>query len=264
MAQLRRRSAVLLVAAIVACSSDPDDGSASSTEGSSTADVSETSSAASSTTNDAPGSSSSSSAGSTSASSSSSTSDAQTSSSSTSGGAESTTTGGGPEIVELINDEFDGGGAVLFQGGFVQDECWASTYVPERDHYPFAIRGIGMVIGGDDMGNAEFEVSIWGVDEENRPSTQLAAGTTTFSGKDDGFDGVSLDVIGIDETVVTEGNFALAVCLVAHDGFPAIGRDAGEMFLEDRNWIFSEGMWVQSADLLLSGNWIMRATIELL
>lgn len=257
MARLWSRSAYLFTAAIVACSSDPADGSSSSGASSTTADGSDSSdSSDSSATGEASTSTSSSSSGSTSV--------PPTSSSGDSTGAGSTTTGGGSEVVELINDEFGGGGAVLFQGGFVQDECWASTYVPEREHYPFAIRGITMLIGGDNMGDAEFEVSIWDVDEDNRPSTQLAAATTVFSGVDEGFDGIALDIIGIDETVITEGNFALAVCLVAHDGFPAIGRDNGRMFLEDRNWIFSEDAWTQSSDFLLQGNWIMRATVEVL
>ena len=174
----------------------------------------------------------------------------------------SSSSGTNPGVVELANDSWVDGTSAAFQGGFVQDECWAATYVPEAEHYPFTIRGVQMIVGGEDMGDAEFEVALWEVDENNRPSTPIDSGTALLSGLDDNWDGLVVEALMIDPLVVEEGSFAWVVCLVAHDGLPAIANDT-DGAAEDRNWIYTiDGEWLQSSGLGVSGDWIMRATIE--
>jgi hypothetical protein len=176
--------------------------------------------------------------------------------------ASSSGSSGGGGVIELANDSWIDGETAAFQAGFAQGECWASTYVPEAEHYPFTIRGVQMIVGGNDMGDAEFEVALWNVDTENRPSTLVDSGTALLSGLDDNWDGLVVDALMIDPPVVEQGNFAWVVCLVAHSGLPAIANDT-DGAAADRNWIYTDaGEFVQSSGLGVSGDWIMRATIE--
>ena len=180
-----------------------------------------------------------------------------------SGDASSGSSGIGVTPIELFNDGwFDGAGAV-FMGGFVQDECWASTYVPEPEHYPFVVDAATLVVGGTNEGAEEFTVALWTVDDQNRPDAELGAGSVEFTGIDSDIDTVNLGLAGIESPVFDEGNFALVVCLAGHSGFPAIAADAdGQVDHPDRNWIrIEDGAWIQSTTPGVGGDWIMRAII---
>lgn len=186
-----------------------------------------------------------------------------TTAASTSADESGTTTGAGSTLI-LQNDGWEDGDQVAYQEGFVQGECWASVYVPPANLGPFTLDGISMLVGGDDMGEAEFSVGLWEVDDQNQPTTELDVGTTLLSGMDMGFDGTTVDALMLDAPVFEDQNFAIVVCLLAHDGFPAIGRDADGTIAEDLNWIRLEnGTWTPATDLGLTGDWIMRATVRL-
>ena len=49
----------------------------------------------------------------------------------------------------LMNDSFSDGDTATFQGGFVSPECWASVYVPGSSDYPFTMKSVDMLVGGD-------------------------------------------------------------------------------------------------------------------
>lgn len=138
----------------------------------------------------------------------------------------------------------------------MQGECWASVFAPDPTmHYPFVIDGVSMFVGGSDMGFAEFGIELWEVDADNMPTTMVGSGTSMFSGENSGFDATRFDVIGIESPVYTEGNFAVAVCLLAHDGFPAIARDSDGDIVEDRSLIrLADGTWRQSSSFGLMGD----------
>jgi hypothetical protein len=236
---MQRLAATALVSlALSACGDDGGNATTDSTAGS--------------TTTDATGTTDSTTTGTTTASSSDTT--------ASSGGSSS---GGVDGEFVLQNDGWEDPAAVAFQEGFVQDECWASVFVPDPAmHYPFVIDGVSMFVGGDDMGSAEFRIELWDVDDQNMPSTMVGQGTTMFSGENSGFDATRLEIIGIESPTYTEGNFVIAVCLLAHDGFPAIARDSDGDIMEDRNLIrLADGTWIQSSTAGLTGDWVMRATI---
>lgn len=180
--------------------------------------------------------------------------------SSTSSGTETT---GSKGTLVLQNDGWEDGAQVAYQQGFVQSECWASVYEPPPETGPFEFEGVSMLVGGDDMGEAEFSVGLWSVDGDSQPEQELASGTTLLSGLDIGFDGTTADALDITSPTFDDESFAVVVCLLAHDGFPAIGRDADGTIAETLNWIRLEnGTWARSADVGLTGDWIMRATIR--
>jgi hypothetical protein len=169
---------------------------------------------------------------------------------------------GGPGIVTLQNDSWEDGQSAAFQGGFVQDECWASVYVPDPEHYPFEVRGVQMLVGGRDMGEETFSIGVWEVDEDNMPMTEIATGEAPISGEDANWDSVIVEALMIDPPMITAGNFAFVVCHINHTGSPSIANDTDGR-TDDLNWIYLEsGTWVQSAMFDVSGDWIMRANIE--
>lgn len=142
-------------------------------------------------------------------------------------------------------------------------ECWGSTYVPEPTAYPFRVRGLQVLISGEMDGVTEaFEVGVWSVDEQLRPQTQLGTALAEFTAASDAFNSAEFDLLEIDDIIVDEGNFAISMCLSAHDGFPAIATDVDQELLTDRNWLFTGGAWTPSGDFGLTGNWIMRAIVE--
>lgn len=170
------------------------------------------------------------------------------------------TTGGGE--IWLRNDGFENGGMAAFQQGFVQGECWASVYVPDPGNYPFAVTGVEMLIGGN-TNMESFELAIYDVDASNKPTTKLDSVQIGVTGAMDALNQADFQTVMLSQPVFMSGNFAIAMCLVGHSGFPAIARDADGDITADRNWIMAENIgWVQSQLLQLSGDWIMRARIE--
>jgi hypothetical protein len=172
-------------------------------------------------------------------------------------------TGGTALPVELVNDGWTNAGAVFFQQGFVQGECWASTFAPQPEHYPFEVIAASMVVGGADSGSGDFSVAIWSVDETGQPMTELSTGAANISGDDNALDIVPLAAIGVQTEPFTDGNFALVVCFTAHSGLPAIAADGDGLTHAARNWIrLEDGSWLAAADAGVSGDWITRATIQ--
>lgn len=162
----------------------------------------------------------------------------------------------------LQNDEWVDNTATAVQGGFDAGECWASTYVPEPEHYPFRLESFQVLIAGDEEDVTQpFEVSVWTVDENLMPESQMVSVTGEFTATSRAFNLAEFDALAVPEIVIDEGNFAIAMCLAEHDGFPAIATDVDAELIDDRNWLFTGGAWGQSAGFGLTGNWIMRAVI---
>jgi hypothetical protein len=109
-----------------------------------------------------------------------------------------------------------------------------------------------------------FEVRVYSVDGNNSPDTVLAAGTVQLTGSPTEFNEFLLADVDIDPGILESGNFAVAMCLTEHDGVPAIGRDTDDTIDAGLNHIFFDGAWGPSTDFGLTGDWIQRASIELL
>lgn len=182
--------------------------------------------------------------------------------SSSSGGGSSSSSGGIPSTVILQNDAWIDNSPTAVQGGFDAGECWASTYVPEPEHYPFRLESFQVLIAGDEEDVTQpFEVSVWTVDENLMPESQMVSVTGEFTATSRAFNLAVFDALAVPEVIIDEGNFAIAMCLAEHDGFPAIATDVDSGLIEDRNWLFTGGAWGQSAGFGLTGDWIMRAVI---
>ena len=163
-----------------------------------------------------------------------------------------------PGDVTLQNDGFNHNGQVAFQGGFVQGECWASTYVPDACGYDLG--SVLVLVGGGDAGNVDFKVAVWDVDSSGKPSKELGSAPVTITGASDVLSEIPLTALALPTRDGTP--FAIAICHVSHDGPPSIGADT-DGITPARNWIYTGGQWVEASTLGVSGDWIMRAKIKL-
>ena len=121
-----------------------------------------------------------------------------------------------------------------------------------------------MIVGGDDMTSEDFYIGVWSVLPTGEPDAELASGTVNINGENAMPDVVPLDAIGATPGQITEGNFAIVVCMPNHTGFPAIARDDDGLNFADRNWIgLTDGSWISNETAGVQGDWIMRATIVL-
>lgn len=168
---------------------------------------------------------------------------------------------------ELVNDgcACDGSSeSVGFQQGFVDGECWASTFVPDPAHYPFTVTDVTMLVGPS--GTGTFDVYLYSVDASNEPDARLDGEAVQIEGSQSTLAQVDLAEAGIDVGVVTDGNLAVVVCLDGHDGSPAIARDADGVDHRDRSWIYGDigagPSWYQASMLGVNGDWIVRLGIE--
>ena len=167
----------------------------------------------------------------------------------------------------LQNDGFTGEGQVGFQGGFVDGECWGVVYVPQPGDYPFEVDYVETLVGGS-QDKALFVIEVYQLDGTDMESAQmLDSEGVALTGSQDAFNQISMaDVFPHGLESVSSGNVGIAICLSAHDGYPAIARDTDGMAQRDRNWIYASiggggYRWFESADLGLSGDWIQRLCI---
>ena len=166
----------------------------------------------------------------------------------------------------LINDDFESGDHAAMQGGFVQGECWGVVYVPSPGDYPFDMIHVDALIGGT-TAHAMFGIEFYELSGTNMNNgNRLDSSAIALSGSNNSMQRVYLDDADLEMSLPTieSGNIAVAMCLEAHDGYPAIARDVGGMQNADRNYIYLPGhnSWWQSNLFGLSGDWIQRLCIE--
>ena len=170
------------------------------------------------------------------------------------------------EWVYIQNDGFVDGANVGAQGGFVLDECWASTYQAPDNLYPFEVAGMQVLIAGLNV-EATFSVRVWEVDGTGKPT--VGVGTLLegqFMGSDTALNEADFAVLGeMNPVIIDSGQFAIAVCHNTQGGAPSIARDDDGSTLPGKNWIYANlggtFQWVEASSLGVNGDWIMRAAV---
>lgn len=161
------------------------------------------------------------------------------------------------QATELINDGWSDGQTAVFQAGFVSGEIGAARFTPAGP-CPCFVRQITFLYGGA-VATRSVRVHIW---EDGAgtwaPGQIISSRDYELSGANDALQVVDLSESGIFVT----GPFRVGIEFF-DDGLPAIARDDDGDIQADTNYIFAEGLgWVESSLLLVSGDWIIRATVE--
>src|SRR4051812_24409562 len=84
---------------------------------------------------------------------------------------------------ELKNDSCacDGGDdTVYFQGGFVDGECWGSTFHPDAADYPFTPEYVTFLVGRS--GTEYVDIFLYEVDGDGKPTTQILGDAVQVTG----------------------------------------------------------------------------------
>lgn len=160
-------------------------------------------------------------------------------------------------------DDFESGDQVGVQQGFVEGECWAVIYKPEPDEYPFDLSTVRALVGGDSSQQI-FDVSFYSLSGTDMNSkTLLGVEGAAVTGSNENFNDLTVADLELEMPQVESGNVAVAMCLTAHSGVPAIARDTDGTIEKSLNWIYADGIgWAKSADFGVSGDWIMRLCIS--
>ncbi len=146
---------------------------------------------------------------------------------------------------------------VTFQQGFVDGECWASTYHPDAADYPFTPGWVNFLIGPSGEGYF-FDVFLYQVNASGQPTTQLMGDAASVNGSSQNLSQVDLLDFKQDIPEITNGDLAVVVCFDGHSSTPTIANDADGLDYPDRNWIYTNSRWYKSGDLGVTGDWIMR------
>lgn len=162
---------------------------------------------------------------------------------------------------ELRNDGFETGQPVSFQAGFVEGEIGAVRLVPTLS-CPCRVESLSLLFGGaGDM--LPVLLRIWDDAAGNvEPGTPLYVDSFQLTGTNN-----ALQVIDPSPTdVIVNGPFRVGIEFT-HSGLPAIASDGDGNIDTNANFILAEFapfgfFWFRSADLGVTGDWVIRATIS--
>jgi hypothetical protein len=158
---------------------------------------------------------------------------------------------------ELINDGWSDGQPANFQGGFISNEIGAARFVPAGP-CPCFVSQITLLYGGAAQVRM-VRVHIW---EDGgggmAPGPEITVGDFELTGADNALQLIDLS----DRGVFVNGPFRVGIEFF-DDGFPSIASDADSTNQAGTNFIFAAGLgWVESSFFGVTGDWIIRATIE--
>ena len=158
---------------------------------------------------------------------------------------------------ELINDGWSDGQPANFQGGFISGEIGAARFVPAGP-CPCFVSQVTLLYGGA-IEVRTVRVRIW---EDGvggwEPGPEITAGNFELTGADNALQLIDLS----DRGVFVNGPFRVGIEFF-DDGFPSIASDADSTNQAGTNFIFAAGLgWIESSLLGVTGDWIIRATIE--
>jgi len=158
---------------------------------------------------------------------------------------------------ELINDGWSDGQPAFFQKGFDSGEIGAARFVPAGP-CPCFVSEVTLLYGG--AGSIHTVIlHIW---EDgagtSAPGPEISAGEYQLTGADNALNLIDLSSKGI----FVNGPFRVGIEF-PNDGLPAIARDGDGNIQAATNYIFASDLgWIESSLLGLTGDWIIRATVE--
>ena len=158
---------------------------------------------------------------------------------------------------ELINDGWSDGQPAGFQAGFAIGEIGASRFVPAGP-CPCFLSQVTLLYGGDSL-TRTVRVHVWEDGSGTAdPGPEIYAGDFELIGADNALQLIDLSVSGI----FVSGPFRVGIEFF-DEGLPSIARDDDGNNQPGTNFIWAGVLgWWDSRDLLVPGDWIIRATVE--
>lgn len=158
--------------------------------------------------------------------------------------------------VELLrNDGWEPGDSAGFQSGFVANEIAAARLVPTGP-CPCQVRSVTFLYGGAATERL-VTVVIWDDNGSTAPGAVLFGKEYLLTGS------ANLQTIDLSaEGVLVDGPFRIGLRFTGA-GLPSVARDDDATIDPSRNFVLADGLgWVTSVSLGLTGDWILRATVD--
>lgn len=159
----------------------------------------------------------------------------------------------------LQNDSFTSGAAVDFQAGFVVNEVAAARFVPTIA-CPCVVEKVTLLFGGT-TGARDISVNVWeDAGGSDAPGVLLFTGNATLTGSNVNLQEIDLSLAA----VVVNGPFRVGLEF-GHTGLPSVATDldgideAANFILADIGGLL---LWSRSANLGVTGDFVIRATID--
>ena len=159
----------------------------------------------------------------------------------------------------LQNDGFVSGGPAVFQGGFVSGEIAAARFELPAG-CPCLLTGVTALFGGSSQ-TRSMGLRVW--DDPGGgtvPGNELFSGSVTLTGSDVAFQEIDL----AQTPVLVSGPFRVGLEF-NHDGLPSVATDLDGSIDAAANFILADVgvlFWFSSQTLGVSGDFIIRATVE--
>lgn len=163
------------------------------------------------------------------------------------------------QTLQLQNDGFTTGGAKAFQAGFVVGETAEVTLGPVSN--TFQVTAVQFLFGGTGSTptSRDIVLKIYKDIGVGTPGTLLYTSTYSVAASDNLLQQIDLR----DKLIVVNGGGSIRVAIeMTAAGLPSVAVDKDGTVTGNANWIKTGGSWVSSPSLGLSGDFIIRATIE--
>ena len=162
------------------------------------------------------------------------------------------------QTVNLQIDGYTDGASLGFQGGFIAGEEGAVTLGPVNN--TFQVTHVKFLFGGGGISvNRDIILKIYKDIGAADPGSLLFTSSFKIASSDN----VMQDIDLRDENIVLAQGGSIRVSIeMTASGYPSIARDGDGTISETRNWIKTAGNWSTSKSFGLTGDWIIRATVE--
>jgi hypothetical protein len=154
----------------------------------------------------------------------------------------------------LQNDGFASTDLAAFSTGFVATEIAAARLVPSSGTY--RLLNVTCLFGGATTTHT-VTLRVWDDVGTAAPGGPLYTGDFEITGSDAGMSEFDLSF----EDILVSGPFRVGLEF-QHAGLPSIAADSDGTIVEANNFIMAGTAWSRSSALGLSGDWILRATVE--
>jgi hypothetical protein len=163
------------------------------------------------------------------------------------------------ETVNLQIDGYTPSSGLAFQGGFISGEGAEVTLGPVSSAYQ--ITTVQLFFGGMGMvpSTRDIVVKIYKDTGANTPGASLYTGTHSLRASDDVLQ--SIDLRSNNIVAAAGGKVRIAIEMTAA-GLPSIAIDKDGTLTANANWIKTGGNWLSAASQSISGDFIIRATVE--
>lgn len=162
----------------------------------------------------------------------------------------------GPQTFDLQIDGYNSGDEVGFQAGFEPGEEGAVTLGPVDETY--TITKVEFLFGGT-AGTRDIILNIYEDIGETDPGNLLYSAPYGITASNTDLREINLSSQNITRT--GGGSIRVSIEMTA-SGLPSIARDDDGSINTTLNWIQSGGDWSPSANFGVTGDWVIRATVE--